>query len=558
MKKIICALLVLVSLSFSLVSCVDIGALTGKDTEQNNDAALEEPQLTAEYVYSLAKAEGYSGTLADFIDEFRGERGKNGEDGVGIESAAFDENSHLKITLTNGKVIDCGKLSVSSESADNVISIGPNGNWYINGEDSGTKAEPEQPNRWHTGSGSPYPLLGSEGDLYFNTQNGDVYEKRASYWELITNIAGDGIVNNEGDVYDVTVNAGGDADAAKYAAAKGLLSAVRIEAAFSSGSIQYQSLSNGSGVIYKLDKASGDAYIITNHHVVYDKDARTSNKIANEINLFLYGMEYADYKIAASYVGGSLSYDIAVLKVKGSEILKNSAAAAVELRDSSEVRVLDTAIAIGNPSSSGLSVTLGSVNVESEYLEMIAADGNTAVEYRVMRIDTPVNSGNSGGGLFDINGKLIGIVNAKETNGVENMGYAIPSSLAVAVAENIIRNCDGKVNESVIKCVIGMMISIGDIKVEYDEENGVINRIYSCIVTEISVGSVAELEVRVNDIILSFEIDGVTYEVNNNYDGGEALLYADPDSEVFVNIMRGTEQKRIQLHITKANFSAVQ
>ena len=60
-----------------------------------------------------------------------------------------------------------------------------------------------------------------------------------------------------------------------------------------------------------------------------------------------------------------------------------------------------------------------------------------------------------------------------------------------------------------------------------------------------------------NDVILSFEIDGVTYEINNTYDGGESLLYADPDSEVFVNIMRGSETKRVELHITEANFTAV-
>ncbi|MBR5140122.1 MAG: trypsin-like peptidase domain-containing protein [Clostridia bacterium] len=550
MKKIISALLILVVLSLTLSSCMAFDSLLGSGSA----STTQEPKLTAEYVYSLAKAEGYSGTLNQFIAEFRGEDGKDGEDGVGIASIVYGQDSHLKITLTNGNVIDCGPISVGTVTTGGTISIGPNGNWFINGEDSGAKAVPENPNKWHTGSGAPSALLGNEGDLYLNTVNGDVYEKKASYWEIVTNISGNGMVNNEGDIYDVTVNVGNDSNAARYAAAKGLLSAVRIEAVFASG-LQYQSVSNGSGVIYKLDKATGDAYIITNHHVVYN--SKNQSSIPTEINIYLYGLEYYDYAIPASYVGGSLTYDIAVLKVSGNDILKNSIAAAIDIADSEAVRVLDTAIAIGNPDSAGLSVTLGSVNVESEYLEMIAVDGKTMVEYRVMRIDTPVNSGNSGGGLFDINGRLIGIVNAKEGSDLENMGYAIPSNLAVAVAENIIRNCDGNENKYVVKCVLGISVAIGDIEIEYDKENGVINRKHTCVVSEISTASSTALVFEVGDVLLSFEIDGVTYAINNTYAGSEALLYSSVNSEVYANIIRDGAEMKIKLPISTANFSAI-
>ena len=61
---------------------------------------------------------------------------------------------------------------------------------------------------------------------------------------------------------------------------------------------------------------------------------------------------------------------------------------------------------------------------------------------RLLRTDTPVNSGNSGGGLFDANGYLIGIVNAKIKDlGVEGFGYSIPSSTMEAVVENILYYC---------------------------------------------------------------------------------------------------------------------
>ena len=61
----------------------------------------------------------------------------------------------------------------------------------------------------------------------------------------------------------------------------------------------------------------------------------------------------------------------------------------------------------------GISVSSGIVCVDSEYITMTAADGKTSVSFRVIRVDSAVNSGNSGGGLFDKDGNLIGIVNAK-------------------------------------------------------------------------------------------------------------------------------------------------
>ena len=94
-----------------------------------------------------------------------------------------------------------------------------------------------------------------------------------------------------------------------------------------------------------------------------------------------------------------------------------------------------SAIAIGNAQGLGISSTSGVVSVDSEYITMTAADGKTAVAFRVMRVDTAINSGNSGGGMYDDNGNLIGIVNAKIVyDGVENIGYAIPSNGAVSVA----------------------------------------------------------------------------------------------------------------------------
>ncbi len=554
MKKKISLILLVFLLLLGLVSCAEFPI----DLNSGSANGQTKTELSTETVYNMAKDAGYTGSLSEFIAEFKGADGKDGEDGkdgVGITSAAFDEDGHLILSLTNGKSVDCGKVTVNVSSSSS-ISIGSNGNWYIDGEDTGKRAEGRNGTVWHTGTSNPTVTVGTDGDLYLNTITCDVFKKTGTKWTLIANIGGDGTVIEEGDSYDITIN-GGDTD--KHAAAKALLSAVRVECVFTQRLSSYQYVSNGSGVIYKLDKTLGDAYIITNYHVVFDADANTSNKISSDIGLYLYGMEQPAYRISAEYVGGSMTYDIAVLKVTANEILRTGNVRAAEVADSEKVRVLDTAIAIGNPASNGLSVTKGSVSVESEFISMLAPDEITTNEHRVMRIDTPVNSGNSGGGLFNSEGKLIGIVSAKEKDtSYENMGYAIPSNLAVAVAENILRNCDGATNEQAIKCRLGISIAIGNAWTEYDTEAGVVNRKQTCVVNSIEAGSVAEVVLMVDDVIKSFEIDGVTYDLNYYYSGSEILLYADLGSSLFVNIERDGEAVRVELPIDENNFSHIQ
>ena len=79
-----------------------------------------------------------------------------------------------------------------------------------------------------------------------------------------------------------------------------LLSTVIIQSRFAS------SPKSGSGVIYELDKTTGDAYIITNYHIVYDKN----NGICENITISLYGMTSRSDAIPATVVGGSVNYDI--------------------------------------------------------------------------------------------------------------------------------------------------------------------------------------------------------------------------------------------------------
>jgi len=207
--------------------------------------------------------------------------------------------------------------------------------------------------------------------------------------------------------------------------AKSITSAVAITA-----QIDSKLTSNGSGVIISLDKANGNAYVVTNYHVVYYQSSYAmTGKILSDIKLYLYGMEFVDYAIDATYVGGSVTNDIAVLKVTNSAVLKSSNATAAECDYT--VYAGEPVVAIGNPLSSGISATKGIVSVDSEEITLTLADKKSG-RLRVMRLDAAVNEGNSGGGLFDVNGKLVGIVSAKiEKTGVEGFAYAIPSLVSI-------------------------------------------------------------------------------------------------------------------------------
>ncbi len=168
---------------------------------------------------------------------------------------------------------------------------------------------------------------------------------------------------------------------------------------------------NGSGVI-----VSDSGYIATNCHVV--DGAKT---------VTVYLSDNSEY--TATIVGKDSKTDLAVIKIECDKALKP-----VVFADSSNLRLGDFVFAIGNALGkySG-SVTMGiisslsrSVKVNSETMEML-------------QTDAALNSGNSGGGLFDSHGYLVGIVSAKESNNEsEGVGFAIPANVAKTVVDDII------------------------------------------------------------------------------------------------------------------------
>ena len=325
-----------------------------------------------------------------------------------------------------------------------------------------------------------------------------------------------------------------------------LLSTVSIISTFSTVS------GAGSGVIYSIDKEKGDAYIVTNQHVVYEADYG----LATSINLFLYGMELSSYAIPATYVGGSTNFDIAVLKVENSEVLKSSYARAATFASSDKVRVFDTVYVVGNAGGYGISATQGIVSVESESIYILGAD-DSEINLRVIRTDSAINLGNSGGGLYDSEGRLIGIVCARGMGSdKENIGYAIPSDLTKNLVESIIYHCNGSTSTQIKRARMGITITAYVSGLVVDE-NGDLFEAQLVEVIEVSNGSLASGKVLVGDIINSITVDGVAKKVTQIYHVTEHMLNARVGSTVTLNITRGEENLDITFKITADHLSSV-
>ena len=274
--------------------------------------------------------------------------------------------------------------------------------------------------------------------------------------------------------------------------------------------------------------------------------------------MHLYGLEDERYAIRAEYIGGSMNYDIAVLEVKSSDVLRTSNAMAAEFADSNNVSILDTAIAIGNPAGYGLSATVGAVNVDSESIIMTSVDGTAYISLRVIRTDAAVNGGNSGGGLFNDKGQIIGIVNAKMSkSSIDNIAYAIPSNVARYVADNIIYyDKQDSSNDCVYRAMIGITVGIESAGTIYDTETGKITRYENVKIDELTEGGLADGKLAVGDIIRSITIDDVTYEVKRTFNAIDVMLTARKTSKVVISIERNGEPLSVEFDMSNVELSA--
>ncbi len=338
---------------------------------------------------------------------------------------------------------------------------------------------------------------------------------------------------------------------------KALFSTVSIYSIFSSGSgiFQNESASAGSGVIFEIDRQSGNALIITNYHVIYSSEL---GKKADKIFCFLYGSEYESMQIPCTFVGGSSKYDLALLEVKNSSTLMLSNAKAVTMAKTDNISLGQTVIAIGNSFSEGLSVTQGILSVESEDILLGDDKTNTENSIRVMRYDASVNPGNSGGGLFNSQGELIGIVNAKVVNEeVDNMNYAIPISTVKGVIKGLKKYCLDLENTTFYRPYLGVTITISSSTAYLNQEKNKVEIKETVIVNDVTTGELAFNKLKKNDKIISFKIGEEETLVTRSYQLGDALLGLFVGDTITIKVERDGAILDIPITITQSSIKAV-
>ena len=172
----------------------------------------------------------------------------------------------------------------------------------------------------------------------------------------------------------------------------------------------------GSGVII-----SDDGYILTCAHVVDGAD---------DITVQVDGTDYD-----ATVIGSDSASDVAVLKIDAEGLTP------AVVGDSNALTVGEEVMAVGNPlgNLSG-TVTNGIVSALNRDVSIQSNDGSI-LNLSLIQTNASISPGNSGGGLFNMAGELVGIVNAKsDASGAEGLGFAIPINNAIAIAQDLLEN----------------------------------------------------------------------------------------------------------------------
>ena len=255
---------------------------------------------------------------------------------------------------------------------------------------------------------------------------------------------------------------------------------------------------SGSGVII-----SEDGYILTNYHVV-----KNAKQEGSPIEVMLYD----ESKYEADLIGYDEDNDLALLKID-----KTGLNAAV-LGDSDKLVVGQTVYAVGNPLGE-LSYTMTS-GIVSATNRTIATESNISVN--MFQIDAAVNSGNSGGPVYNAAGEVIGIVTAKyASSGVEGLGFAIPINEAAHIANELLEH--GYVTD---KAYMGVVVATVSPSMAQSY-----NMVEGAYVSDVSAGSAAETAgLKIGDIITAVDDAAVashselTNVIRQYHAGDEATL----------------------------------
>ncbi|WP_460616841.1 S1C family serine protease [Hymenobacter ruber] len=261
---------------------------------------------------------------------------------------------------------------------------------------------------------------------------------------------------------------------------------------------------SGSGVII-----AANGYIVTNNHVI-DK--------ASKIEVVLDDKR----KFEAELVGADPNTDLAVLKVKADNL------PFVKYGNSDDVKVGQWVLAVGNPFNLNSTVTAGIISAKGRNIDILRRKDNMGIE-SFIQTDAVVNPGNSGGALVNLNGDLIGINSAiaSHTGSYEGYSFAIPSSLASKVVDDLLKY------KVVQRALLGVQIQEVDAKLASEKKLNTLNGVYVQGLTQGSAASQAGL--KMGDIIT--QINGVA--VNTSSQLQEQVARFRPGDKIKVSYTRG-------------------
>ncbi len=275
----------------------------------------------------------------------------------------------------------------------------------------------------------------------------------------------------------------------------------------------------GSGVI--IDAKKG--YVITNNHVIEDAD-----KILITLTD---GREYE-----AELIGRDKQSDIALLKVDAKNLVE------IEFADSDRLRVGDFAIAIGNPFGLGQTVTSG----------IISALGRSGLNVEnlenFIQTDAAINSGNSGGALLDLDGKLVGINTAILGPGGGNIGigFAIPANMVKSLTEQILEY--GEVRRGVLGVMGGELTSELARTFGYRSQHG------AFVSQVLENSSAAKAGLQAGDIIIS--LDGKPIRSFGELRAKVATMGA--DKTVSLGLFRDGKEQQVEVTLSRADEENIQ
>ena len=269
----------------------------------------------------------------------------------------------------------------------------------------------------------------------------------------------------------------------------------------------------GSGFLF-----TGDGYILTNYHVVQGADSVTVST-------------YDGTKYDAKIIGFDESNDVAVLKIDAEGLTP------VVIGNSDQLNVGDSVVAIGNPLGElTFSLTSGTVSALDREVTM-----SSGISMELIQTDCAINSGNSGGALFNMHGEVVGITNAKYSGSsgsgasIDNIAFAIPINDVYSIVTSIIEK--GYIEKPYIGVSV---LDVSDETQKYGLPKG------ASVQTVTDDGPAKAAGLQVNDIIT--KVDDT--EITGSSDLVKTIGQCKPGQEITLTVYR--QGQTLELKVTVA------